>query len=57
MGLFIVDDYDENVEQSIVIGGEALIHLSEESNVVTTDRASHPLGTTLVRNKEEEYFQ
>ena len=33
VGFFIADDSDENVEQSIVFGGEASLDFPEEANI------------------------
>ena len=57
MGFVIADDSDENVDQSIVFGGEALIPSPEEAKINDTNLDFHPSCTVLAINEEEEYLQ
>ena len=57
MGFVRADDSDENVEQSIVFGGEASLPSPEEAKINAMNWASHASSTASASDKEEEYFQ
>ena len=57
VGFVIADDSDDDVEQSIVFGGEASLPSPEEAKIDAMNRASDPMSTASASDDEEEYFQ
>ena len=52
MGFIIADDSENNVEQSIMFGGEELLPSPEEAIIDAKNRASHTLNTALASDEE-----